>query len=974
MARVIVLALVFCAGLQTAYGQFVESLWTVEEGLPSADIFDIAQTPDGFIWLATDSGLARFDGVRFTTYNRANTPALTRNVIRRLFVTSDGILLIGTSGGGVTAYDYRERRFFRPFDDLVDPTMFVLSFGETENAVWVGSDGAGVYQITEDEVLLHNEDGPFPRNHIFALQQVGKDRIASAPMNYGMWYISEQGHIEPAGLPLPQANSLIYDFDIKGDVLWVATSGHGVFRYKNDELDVFTLADLAESARIATAVYADSNGIIWMGTAEGVYYSSDDMETIRPYPGLENSFSLRITEDQEGNIWIADWGRGLLRLKPATFTTISEKDGLNPGSASSVAFAAGDIWIAATGGLYRKTESGEIRLYTSEDGLGSNAPHLLLEDSRGRLIVSHFNPGDPVDFYNEETDRFQPLPFFEREPRPNAYITVLYEDHERLWIGSGMGVVTWDEDSFTLINSEYGLVNNTVRALHRDGPYLWIGTNGGLHRMHTETLDVEHISSDEAGKLGSVITTLHTDEEGNLWVGTFDSGLSVYKGGNFYPFNTGTGMPTDVVWQTVEDELGYFWMGSTSGITRVNRRQLLAYARGETDQIETRFFTIRDGLTGSSIYGNHQPTAAVGRDGTIFFPGANGVSIVDPEHILINEKEPLAVIEQILVDLEAVSKDEPLRLTHEARALEIQYTSPTFTAPQEVRFKYRLYPFEQEWQDVGIRRAAYYTTIPHGEYTFEVKAINEYGVESNRAASIPVTVLPAFWETWWFISLMILMVFGIAYGGYRYKVYNFERMNNLRLRISKDLHDEIGSNLASIAIRSSVVKKREKLSPVAMTDLDEIRSLSRLTAESMRDIVWLINPDNDKMENLITKLREVTSNMLVEIPWSFDTNLTGKQDALELQKRRVLVLIAKEALHNIVKHSGAEKVVITLEKQHDILVFTISDDGNGFDPEGPKGTGLGLRSMQERAADVGGVCTVSSQPGEGTKLELRMPY
>ncbi len=973
MARIFALVCLFWACFQTAEAQFVKNTWTMEDGLPSGDVFDIAQTPDGFIWVATDNGLSRFDGVTFVTYDRSNTPEITRNVVRKLFVTSDGILLAGMSGGGVAAFDYRSGSFSRPYDDIIDPTMYVLSFAETDNSVWIGSDGGGLYQITGDEVVRHTDEGDLPRNHIFALERIGPEEVVVGPMNYGYWFGNEQGAFRSSGHEFPLAAALVYEFQFVDDEIWMATAGRGVFRYRDGELEIFDLRGYTESSHLALSFHKDSSGTIWIGTAEGIFFSNDNMETVRMYPGLELSFSLAITEDREGNVWIADWGRGLVRLKRATFSSISEDDGLMPGSSSSVAFAHGDLWIAGTGGVYRKVGSERLKTYTTDDGLSSSAPHLLLKDSNGRLLVSHFNPGTPIDYYDPESGRFRRLPFFERENLPNAYISVLYDDGEELWIGSGMGVYMWQEDPIFFINSDFGLVNNTVRALHRDGPWLWIGTNGGLHRMDVETREVEHITGGEE-PMGSVITSLHTDADGNLWVGSFDGGLTVMMGDDFYTFDTSSGLPTDVIWHTIEDKLGYFWMGSTSGITRVNREQLLDYARGNLQELDTSFFTIRDGLSGSSKYGNHQPTAGIGPDGKIYFPGTNGVSIVEPERIIINDTPPVTRIEQILVDLENAPLEERLRLTHEARALEIQYTAPTFTSPGEVRFKYRLYPFEQSWQDVGTRRAAYYTTIPPGDYTFEVKAVNEYGVESLQAASVPVTVLPAFWETWWFMLSMVMLVFAVAYAGYRYKVYNYERMNNLRLRISKDLHDEIGSNLASIAIRSSVVKKREALSELTRQDLDEIRSLSRLTAESMRDIVWLINPDNDKMENLLVKLREVCSNMLMEIPWELHSNMDASKQPLELQKRRVLVLILKEALHNIVKHAEAEKVDISLNNEKDNLRLIVRDDGKGFDPQSKAGTGLGQKSMRERAAEIGGELTVKSAPGEGTRVELVLPF
>ncbi|MCH8556583.1 MAG: histidine kinase [Balneolia bacterium] len=946
--------------------QYAQQRWTVQSGLPSNDIFDIAQTPDGFIWLATDNGLARFDGVNFTIFDRTNTPEITRSVIRKLFVSEDGTLYIGMSGGGVVTY--RDNSFFREFDEFIDDGTYVLSFGENEDGLWIGADGSGLFLATGDTVLSWQEPD-IPRNHIFALQRFSGEKMAMGIIVNGVW-ISDNLNFRSTSTPV---NELIYDFTPDGDRLWLSTAGRGVFLYENNEFTNFPMRGYSESSHVTTAIKKDSSGRIWVGTAEGIFYTDDEFETVSAYPGLERSFSLSIMEDREGNIWIADWGGGILRLAPATFSAITTADGLPDGATSSAAWFDDSLWIATQFGLYSRNDDG-YRVLTSVDGMHSSNPHLLLADSQNQLLVAYFGPGGGIDIYQNGV--FTRHPLFEDGSYSTISMLSLYEDRDgALLIGANVGLARWHNGEATFVNSAQGLANNTVRSILRQGDTIWLGTNGGLHALYDiETEPRAEFISAPGGTMGSVITALHTDEDDNLWVGTFDFGLTLIRDGEFYNFNTGNGLPTDVIWQIVEDDQGYFWMGSTTGITRVNRNQLLDSIEEGDPHADAIRFTRNDGLLAEAIYGNHQPTV-LQHDGNIYFPAGIGMAHADPSKVVLNTTPPTAVIQQILLDLEPYQPGDSgeIVVSHQVRALEIQYTSPTFTAPSDVRFKYRLKPYDSQWQEVGTRRAAYYTSIPHGRYTFEVKAINENGIESITAATIPVRVLPAFWETWWFYSGLVFMVFGIAYGSYRYKVYNFTRLNNLRIRISKDLHDEIGSNLASIAIRSSVVKKREHTSPQTAEDLDEIRNLSRLTAESMRDIVWLINPDNDKMENLLIKLREVVSNMLMETKWTFDSNIDDTNFTLQIQKRRTIILIAKEVIHNIVKHAQAGQVNVRFHQRDGMLSLSISDDGKGFDPEHITSSGLGLRSMRERAAEVGGTLNLRTSPGRGTTITLDIP-
>lgn len=954
------LVLLISSTSEILVGQFIEQRWTMEDGLPSNNIHDIAQTPDGFIWIGTDNGLARFDGLTFETFNRGNTPQILNNEIKRLFVQKDGSLLIGTSGGGVAKF--RNNFFSRPYDHLSDSSMYVLSFAEINDQIWVGSDGTGLYNFYGDTVRVYKEP-ELPRNHIFSLSNFKNDSLVAGVLSSGTWFI-KSGNIFHRHPPTELDNGVINDFYFGNDSLWIASS-NSIYMYANEEYHHYSLRDLNDVANFAISITKDSKDRMWVGTLEGVYYSDDYFESIKVLPGFEVSTVPKVMEDREKNIWIGDWGNGLVRLKRSTFKNILFKgaDSENLSTTSISTNSKNELWVATSSGLRKISVDNEVE-QIGADKLSSPSPQLVLADSQDRILISHLNFGTTIDVY--ENGKFHQ----HKAGKIDGKVNVIYEDPtERLWIGTEKGLEIWDEKPHRLINTNFGMVNNVVRSLVKQVDTLWIGTNGGLHKLVDGDKNAIHVSSEE-DKLGSIITALYVDHQNWLWIGTYNHGLSLYRNGEFTQFTSQQGLPSDVIWQIVEDDFGYFWMGSNTGITRVHRNSLLHVTTGDATSIKADFFTKRDGLPDNGIAGNYQPTAIKANDGNIYFPTNKGVTSVDPSGIITNTISPKPIILEAIVDLNPVNITKGVTLSHEARTLEVRYTAPSFTSPEEIQFEYRLYPYEKVWQPVKTRRTAYYTNIPPGNYTFQVKAINEYGVESLQPAVLSISALPAFWETIWFYIFLVLVVLAMCYAGYSYQLYNFKKLNNLRLKISKDLHDEIGSNLASIAIRSEVIKKREVLSEQGSKDLNEIGSLSRLTSEAMRDIVWLINPENDRIENVIVKLKEVTANLLPGTDWNFNTNIKSTEGILELRKRRTIILITKEVIHNIVKHAQASQVDISLSVENQSLILIIQDDGIGFDDSKETRTGMGLSNLKRRADEIGGHIFIESEKGTGTRVKL----
>jgi hypothetical protein len=470
-------------------------------------------------------------------------------------------------------------------------------------------------------------------------------------------------------------------------------------------------------------------------------------------------------------------------------------------------------------------------------------------------------------------------------------------------------------------------------------------------------------------------------EGDRLWVGTQQKGLWRIQGRELYQYDPATtGLPRQISC-VAEDKLGFLWCGSGQGIYRVAKEDLKRLAQGSVSTLAVTHFGRSDGLPTSECSSGRQQTVCQTSDGRLWFATSEGLAVVNPAALTTNSLPPPVWIESSRI-IGARNAGGPAR-PPEMRAasfaapsgnnrLEIHYTALSFTSPERVRFRFRLDGLDHDWIDAGTRRVADYQGLKPGDYLFHVIAGNNDGIWNQEGATLAFTIQPRFWQTDWFKALVAGLILGLLWLVYRIRLARLAEVNHLRLRIARDLHDEIGANLGSIGLNLQLLMSDPEVGAQHRRDLAGIDQVTTQTAQAARDIVWMTNPDFDNVGGMIRRMRELANWMLAGRKWTFEGPTERLAEPLPLELRRNVFFAFKECLHNIVKHSQAREVGIILRADGRSIELDVRDNGRGFDPAAVAG-GTGLRNLRRRAEAMGGSMTIESGGVAGVRISLRMP-
>jgi signal transduction histidine kinase/streptogramin lyase len=708
--------------------------------------------------------------------------------------------------------------------------------------------------------------------------------------------------------------------------------------------------------------------------------------------GLPSDWIRALCEDREGNLWVGT-GNGLAILREGKVATVNSPDRWQGRGLLSIAAARnGALWIGTEGaGLYRVNQ-GEWQHFGAPEGISNLFVWAVSEDDRGRIWAGTWGAG----MFVQQGNRFERPPGLEDETVP--MLALLQVGPEDTWIGTEVGLIHYQGGSLERYGRNKGLIYPDVRAVVRDGEgNVWFGMlGGGLGLIRGGAVRQFRKAN---GLSSNFIQCLHVDQDGSLWIGTFGGGLNRLKEGRFAAIGTSQGLPNDVICSIVDDERGNFWFSSHGGLFRVNKELLNLCADGLTNSVYCLTYDKGDGLPTLECSGGFQPSGCVTPDGRLWFPTSKGLVVLDPNERNINHLPPPVVIEDLVAGgqsvLDDAADDESLRIPPGRSRFEFRYTGLSLAAPQKVKFKYRLEGLETEWVDAGVKRSAEYSFIPPGDYVFHVIACNNDGIWNETGASLAFTVLPHFWQTWWFRLLGgTLVAAGIGGGVWfdtrrrmRRKVERLEReqaVERERARIAKDIHDDLGASLTRITLLSQSARDELDDRARAVVNLDRIYGTARELTRAMDEIVWAVNPQHDTLDSLASYLSRFAQDFLGAANVSCRLDVSAQLPAwpLTAEVRHNLFLAFKEALHNAVRHAAATEVQVSLQLQTPAFILAVEDNGRGFEaaaltpppPEPGRLTrGQGLANMRRRLAEIGGRCDVRSAPGRGTRIEFLVP-
>jgi signal transduction histidine kinase/ligand-binding sensor domain-containing protein len=960
--------------------------WQVEQGLPQNKVTAVVQARDGYLWLGTYNGLARFDGVRFTVFNDNNTPELHSSRITSLFETADSTLWIGTESGDVS--QYKDGHF------AAVPLR----------ANW---SGRKIYAITADDagdVWLLNEAGELARVRDGKVLSPAAGAVAKvvslARGQDGTVWIERAGVVSAlkAGRLTVEVSTNDYVQGIcaaRGGGLWVACNSR-IQKWKDGKW----VADLGGAPwgwNIVANLTETSAGVLAGGTSGDGLWLFFTAQTNAPAlhftstNGLPSDWVISLWEDREKNLWCGT-GTGLVVVRPNNLEIISPPDNWKSRPVLSVLPAPdGALWVGTEGaGLYRLLNGGWTNFYSAH---GIRNPYIwsLAADNDGKIWAGTWGGG----LFTQKDDAFGFAPGLENFLSPMP--ALLFVGNE-LWIGTPAGAQRYHDGKLEPFNEIAGQPFGDVRAMARDkAGALWFGTAGsGLVCLRDGTFrrfkKTDGLSSD-------FVECLHFADDGALWIGTFGGGLDRFKDGKFSAINGEQGLPNGVIGHIESDGRGYFWMSSYGGILRASETDLNRCADGKLAEVPFLTYGINDGLPTLECSEGSQSAGGKTAAGRLWFPTAKGLVVVDPAGASLNPRPPPVRIEEVRVDDKKFADGNdagPLKVPPGRHRIEFEYTGLSFIAPEKVRFKCRLNGFDPDWVDVGDKGMATYNYIPPGKYSFQVIACNNDGVWNTTGASLKFEVLPYFWQTTWFRVLAGLATV-LGAGGVvwfdtrrrmRRRLEQAERQRDIereRTRIARDIHDDLGAQLTHINLLSQATQRSMDNKPQTTKNLDQICTTARQLTRAMDEIVWAVDPQHDTLDSLATYLGKLINETLgdsgIRCRLDFPVHLPAQ--SVTAEARHNLFLSVKEALHNVLKHSGATEVQLAFAVEEAAFTMKVSDNGRGFDAAAPNDASLingqlrprrnGLANMRQRLREIGGRCEIHSEPGRGTQIIFSLP-
>jgi ligand-binding sensor domain-containing protein/signal transduction histidine kinase len=991
--------------------QYSSRTWQTDEGLPHNTVQAIAQGRDGYLWVGTHAGLARFNGLDFAVFEPRSAPDLAGASITSLCSDHDGVLWIGTQDRGLFRMLDGECTRYTITNGLAGNSINVV-YQRHDGSLWIGT-SKGLSRLSKGQFTTFTRQNGLSSNFVRSLFE-DRDGNLWIATGEGLNRLRSPNTMDtfpmPQGLPNDSVRCICQDH---GDRIWIGSS-NGMLWYGPYWQKFFAYnTRYGLSDPFVSAICEDREGNLWVGTysglnrfREGHFLNQLDNQGV-PFDHVNALF-----EDRESNLWVGS-KEGLIRLTPKRFTTITKRQGLTHNNVMAVVESQDDTLCVGTwGGGICAIKDGHASALNSSTNLSQSLVLSLARARDGGLWVGADFDGGLTRLNGPNSAHFS-----SRDGLPKAPVRVLHEDHAgALWIGTDLGLVWFHDGKFKTYTTHDGLPGNSIHDLcDDDAGGLWIGTEAGL--SHWQTNRFTNLTVHD-GLSDNHILALYQDAESSLWIGTSRGGLdrltltpTSRSRFRIRSYTTARGLFSDEIFEIVEDDEGWLWMTCSKAVFRIKKRDFKSLDQGNRDSLVSLVYGRSDGMESPQCNDGGKPSAIKTADGHLCFCTSKGLAIVDPDTVTINVAPPPVRVEQVTADRKpmldfnaalhnqefqtpagklwnANSTGPIVKMPPGRGELEFRYAALTFESPEETRFKYQLKGVDADWVDAGTRRTAHYNNVAPGRHIFQVLACNKDGAWNERGATIVFQLEPHMWQTWWWRGGLVLAAILLAGGIVRYvtnkrvqrKLAALEQRNAIekeRGRIAKDIHDDLGSSLTRIMMlgeraEEDLLGKREVENHVG-----KIVATARHTVRALDEIVWAVNPENDTLDGLVQYISHYADEVFEnsEISWRLDipTNLPAIN--LSAEVRHDLFLIVKEAFHNVLKHSRASQVRVQISTDAAGLALQIEDNGCGFSANssvaGRKGNGL--RNMEKRIQAIDGQLTLSSTPGKGTVITLAVP-
>lgn len=939
--------------------------YTTQDGLPSNHITSLCQDSRGYLWIGTDNGLSMYDGIEFKNFTTADgLPNLyITDIIER--PNEPGTFWIGTIAGGLARMSGGHVTTIHLGDNNVSNL-----YEDPEGTLWCSS-GDGNYRVTHDSVSFVSATGPSGSD----IQGFEGDRVLILTANTATLH-HHDGSVEwKRELGLRQNEFVFASTRDASGVLWIFTSEGRVLTMEGSVIRYHRLQEtLRPSLDIPSRVIDDGRGSLWITTPREIAIIDKRALTIRTLRDLDNPFkrlSGPILADREGTMWFGTYGQGLMKLSEERIYRMPVGP-VNEGAYNMVACSDsnGHIWISTPSTLIEAAQSTGRKWNVFKHpwphwhARGTNSA--LFIDPRNRLWIGPTMSAQPFRCYaiGKRTeaesrlnlvDSLLPQPIREHA----AGLTFAVDRFQRGWFSTGSpGIAVQNLEGRTLVQvltSADGLPTDPGRALlvDRNGS-AWYGTWAAGLTIIEQRADSFYVRQGPHEVEGAGVRSLYEDHEGQVWIGTRYAGL-VYSGhGEHKTVSVRDGLLSNAIWSIAGTD-HCIWCGTDVGLEGVDKQ------------------TCKPLPHKSELIGNRVYACGAFKNEYVWCISSNELLVYEEPERTTRAVPPPIHVRSFTVNGIAMSPDSHHEFVYTQNSCAIDFAGISFRDERNVRYRYRMLGHDSTWTKPVKDHRVTYASLQPGRYEFQVLAINGDGVSSTAPASVSFVIAPPFWMRWWFIAAMTLLAFSVLYGLFRYRLYHLMNMERMRLRIAGDLHDDVGTNLSSIVISSQILERDGALTDELRYQLREIRLVAATTQEMMRDIVWMLNPSNDSLDDFILKMKEAAARLLSDIPFTFTAPPKRMLDKVSIEFKRNVFLIFKEVLNNVSRHSGATRTTIEVTHDDEVLTLKVSDNGRGFDVT-QASSGSGIASLKRRAEHIGGTIEFGRPPEGGTSVTLSVKY
>jgi ligand-binding sensor domain-containing protein/signal transduction histidine kinase len=943
--------------------------WQVEEGLPSSLVTQMVQDGKGYLWLATMEGLVRFDGLNFQRFNDPLISGARARNIRAMVLEDDHTLLLLPAVGGVIRY--RDGVFSRhPMSEHFDGKRLDAVFVEHGGAVWVGLVDEGVARWQDGEVQVYGRTEGVNRGNAkvyFAMDR--ENQVWVATSSYVGSY--RDGHL--TAHPEVMGFSMVVASSHSGGI-WLS-SGDKLQKYEDGQITVRSEYSGRRTAAVRE-LYEDHEGILWLGTAAGGLFCFTGSE-FASVPTSHKKINS-VMEDHERNLWVTTDGGGINRLRPKAFQVYDSKAGLPEELSDTVSVdREGVVWVSNRSGGMARIKDGLVDMVLPLADLRSNVNIVCADDQNAIWVAAH------------GLFRYQPSPAsLTSMLDPALRVRALFKDREgRIWAGGDRGLLGFFKgEQFTAISPADGYSGQRVRCITQDREgCIWVGTEeGGIYREKDGKFQT---FTQQDGLPQFSCRTIYADAEGGVWIASIRAGLLLYRNGKFLQVTQNEGLLSNEILQLLEDDRGRLWCGSTRGIFHVSKQELVNCALGKIDHVNAVMFGQSEGLEGGYCLDNFQPLACKSPDGRLWFTTQRGVVAVNPAILKNNQYPPRVDITEVLVQDRPVPLGGPIRVPPGRKKLEFRFAGLSYAAPEKVRIRHQLEGVDSDWIESGPKRNAIYAGLEPGDYRLLMSACNNDGIWNAKGAVIAFTVLPAWWQTLWFRVLLAVFTGAMVVSSARYwshrrlrlieeRLAQHQALERERERIARDLHDDVGASIAQLGLVLEEMKGQSDLPEPVKKQSGQISSRVRTLARDLDAVVWTVNPRNDSLPELVSYLSQFFLEFFqrTAVRPRLDVGESISDHLLYPDVRHHLFLTAKEAMNNALKHADATEATLSMTTKDGWFELTLADNGRGFSPDQAASSRRnGLRNMQSRIQEIGGEYQMTTTPGRGTMVRLRIP-